>query len=221
MEWNELVPQWITAIGTVGAVVVALFQKLIRDWINRPKIKITCKDDNQCKVVLNSNAESSDDSNEVRIRVRLENNGNNIANHAALYVDSYYKYREKEGSYVKEDFPPKQIKDYRNTKPTLIVPQLQYYFEVATIHQYDSMTRQEDGNKAKQFYKLYLLGDGEVQPLGKGTFVIPLKFYSSRIDVYITYLKIFWDSDDFIMDKNNFGLEILSEKEFKKLKKVE
>ena len=101
MAWYEIVPLWITAVGTLLAVVVALFQKLIRDYINRPKIQITCKDDNQCKVIINNNAESSDTSNEIRLRVRSENKGNYIANHAALYVDSYYKLREKEGSFVK------------------------------------------------------------------------------------------------------------------------
>lgn len=42
MEWYEIVPNWITSVGTVGAVVVALFSKVIRDWYNRPKISISC-----------------------------------------------------------------------------------------------------------------------------------------------------------------------------------
>lgn len=37
MEWYEIIPQWITAIGTAAAVIIALFQKSLRDWYNDPQ----------------------------------------------------------------------------------------------------------------------------------------------------------------------------------------
>jgi hypothetical protein len=221
MEWYEIVPQWVTAIGTILAVVVALFQKLFKDWYNRPIIEITCKDNNQCKVEINSGTESSDSSSEIRIRVKLENKGNYIANHAAMFVDTIYKKREKEETYVKNEFTPKQIKDFRNTKPSSIAPHLQYYFDVASVHQYDSMATEDQHGKQKQFYKLYLLGEGDNIELGKGSFIIPLKFYSSRISVKIAYLKLFWDSDNYTTNKQNFDFGIITENEFKKIKIVE
>lgn len=79
------------------------------------------------------------------------------------------------------------------------------------------MTTQDENGQTKQFYKLYLLGEGEATELGRGTFIIPLKFYSSRIDVKISYLKVFWDSDSYSLDKQVFSVEMLTEKEFKKL----
>lgn len=221
MKWYEIVPQWITAIGTVLAVVVALFQKLLRDWYNRPKIEITCKDNNQCMVENKAGTESSDSSNEIRIRVKLENKGNYIANHAAMFVDTVYKMREKEGSFVKIEFTPKQLKDFRNTKPSSIAPHLFYYFDVASIHQYDSMATEDQQGKQKQFYKLYLLGEGDNTELGRGTFIVPLKFYSSRINVKIAYLKLYWDSNDYSTNKQVFDFGIISESDFKKLKIVE
>ena len=81
------------------------------------------------------------------------------------------------------------------------------------------MTNEDGQVKSKQFYKLYLLGDGNGQELGKGTFIIPLKFYSSRIKVSIHYLKIYWDSDNFTTDKMNFSAEIITKDEFAKLNK--
>lgn len=219
MEWYEIVPNWITSIGTVGAVVVALFSKGIRDWYNRPKISITCPENKQCQEQINNDSESSDSSPELRIRIKLENTGNYIANHASINVDCIYKRRGNENVFVQEDFTPIQMKDYRNSKPTSIAPHLVYYFDIASIHKYDDMTN-EDGNvKSKQFYKLYLLGDGNGQELGKGTFIIPLKFYSSRIKVSVHYLKIYWDSDDFTTDKMHFSAEIITKEEFAKLKK--
>ena len=128
---------------------------------------------------------------------------------------------EKEESYVKSEFTPKQIKDFRNTKPSSIAPHLQYYFDVASIHQYDSMATEEQQGKQKQFYKLYLLGEGDNLQLGKGSFIVPLKFYSSRINVKIAYLKMFWDSDGYTTSKDNFDFEIIAEEDFNKINVVE
>ena len=217
MEWYEIVPQWLTAIGTVLAVLIAVFQKRLRDWYNRPKIEITCKHNKQCMVEVKSGTESSDSGSEIRIRVKLENKGNYIASHAALFVDTIYKKREKEETYVKSEFTPKQIKDFRNTKPSSIAPHLQYYFDVASVHQYDSMATEDQQGKQKQFYKLYLLGEGDNQELGKGSFIIPLKFYSSRISVKIAYLKLFWDSDDYTTSKENFDFGIIADDDFNKI----
>ena len=216
MDWCECIPQWASAIGTVSAVIVALFQKPIKDRLNRPKIEMTYKDNKQCLVEVES-PDSSDSSKQQRIRIKLENKGNYIATHAALYVDCFYKKRG-DGTFVQNDITPKQLKDYRNSKPSSIAPHLQYYFEVASINKYESMTTQEEEGVTKQFYKLNLLGEGDYTELGKGIFIIPLKFYSSRIDVKISYLKIFWGSDSYSFNKQNFSVEMLTEKEFNQIK---
>lgn len=215
MDWCECIPQWATAVGTIAAVLVALFQKPIRDRVNRPKIHMSFKDNKQCRVEIDS-PDSSDSSKQQRIRIKLENKGNYIATHAALYVDSYFKKRD-DGTFVQNDIAPKQLKDFRNTKPSSIAPHLQYYFEVASINKYENMTTQDEDGKVKQMYKLYLLGEGDSTELGKGTFIIPLKFYSSRIDVKIDYLKIYWGSNSYVFDKQNFSVEMLTEKEFNRI----
>lgn len=134
-----------------------------------------------------------------------------------MFVDTIYKKREKEGSFVKSEFTPKQLKDFRNTKPSSIAPHLQYYFDVASIHQFDSMATEDQQGKQKK----YLLGEGENLELGRGTFIVPLKFYSSRINVKIAYLKLFWDSDDYSTNKQVFDFGIISDADFKELKIVE
>lgn len=217
LDWMNIIPQWLTAIGTVLAVIIALFQKMIRDRVNRPKIEMSYTDNKQCCVEVNPNVESGDDSKQLKIRIKLENKGNYIATHAALYVDCFYKKRSGEGSFVINEITPKQIKDYRNAKPSSIAPHLLYYFDVVAVNKYESMTTQDENGKTRQFYRLYLLGEGEATELGRGTFIIPLKFYSSRINVKISYLKVFWDSDSYSLDKQVFSVDMLTEKEFKKL----
>lgn len=219
MEWYEIAPNWITSFGTVGTVIVALFSKAIKDWYNRPKISITCPENKQCQEQINNDSESSDSSSELRIRIKLQNTGNYIANHASINVDCIYKRRGNENVYVQEEFTPIQMKDYRNAKLSSVAPHLVYYIDIASIHKYDDMTTEDGKAKSKQFYKLYLLGDGNGQELGKGTFIIPLKFYSSRVKVSIHYLKIYWDSDDFTTDKMHFSAEMISSAEFDKLNK--
>lgn len=217
IEWMSVIPQWLTAIGTALAVIVALFQKMIRDHINRPKIDMSFSDNKQCRVEVTPDLESCDASKQLKLRIKLENKGNYIATHAALYVDCFYKKRDSEGSFVINEITPKQIKDYRNAKPSSIAPHLLYYFDIAAINKYESMSTQDENGKTKQLYKLYLLGEGEATELGRGTFIIPLKFYSSRINVKIAYLKIYWDSDSYLLDKQVFSVEMFSEKKFKKI----
>ena len=106
MRWYEIAPLWISAIGTVLAVIVALFSKIIRDWYNRPKINMSCPNSKQCQEVIEQGTESSDLASEIRIRIKLENSGNYIANHAALFVDTYYKKRAKDDTYVKNELTP-------------------------------------------------------------------------------------------------------------------
>jgi hypothetical protein len=90
----------------------------------------------------------------------LVNEGNYTANYASLIVDCYYKLRG-ENTYIKKDFTPKRMRDFRNNEPKVIAPHLTYYFDIASIHQFDDITTSENTVKSKQFYKLYLFGDGD------------------------------------------------------------
>lgn len=102
-----------------------------------------------------------------------------------------------------------------------VVPNLDYYYDILSIHQYDEKREEGENGDSKQFYKLYLVGEGNMIELGKGTFIIPLKFYASQNTVEMAYLKVYWNCDDFDISKEFFGVEILSQNEFNKLKIVE
>lgn len=221
MEWYEVVPEWMSAIGTIGAVLVALFHRGLVDRINRPKIKISCPNNNKCRVECSSNTENQTTGRELKVRVKITNKGNNVASHAAMYVDSFHKKRTSNEEFITEEFPPIVIKDFRNTKTMYVVPNLDYYYDILSIHQYDEKREEGENGDSKQFYKLYLVGEGNIIELGKGTFIIPLKFYASQNTVEMAYLKVYWNCDDFDISKEFFGVEILSQNEFNKLKIVE
>lgn len=216
--WSASVPEWLTAVGTVGTVFVALFCKSIRQWYNRPKIEITCKKSNPCVEVSETSSQSSSGNKEIRLRVKLINTGNYIANNCLLVIDSYYSLRP-DGVYAIKEFTPKQMRDYRNANLSFIAPHLNYYYDIISIRQFDDLRGADDAGHARQFYKPSILGEGRPIDLSKGTFIIPIKFYSSKLATVITYLKLFWDNDECTTDNNKFDYYILSEDDFKKLKK--
>ena len=71
MEWCEVIPEWLSALGTVGAVIVALFQKTISDWYNKPKISITCPDNNRCRVESSANTDNQSKGRELKVRLKI------------------------------------------------------------------------------------------------------------------------------------------------------
>lgn len=117
----EILPDWLSAFGTVMAVIVALFQKPLRNWLNRPKIRFTVSNNKQCVVELENSTENSDTGKEILIRMKLLNEGNYAALHSTLCVDTYYK-RRGDGDFLRTEITPRLIKDFKKSKPTNIVP---------------------------------------------------------------------------------------------------
>lgn len=216
--WSASVPEWMSAIGTIGAVLIALFWKSIRQWWNKPRIEVSCKKSNPCVEEIMEDNQSSSGTKEIRLRVKLINSGNYIANNCLMIVDSYY-YRRGDDVFVKKEFTPKQIRDYRNANISFVAPHLNYFYDIISIHQFDYLREATESGHSRQFFKPSIIGDGRSIDLSKGTFIIPLKFYSSKLPTVVTYLKLFWNSDDCIVDNNTFDYRIISQKEFNDLKK--
>jgi hypothetical protein len=220
-EIFKILPDWLTAIGTLGAVLVALFWNPIRKWWNRPQINITIANEEPfVEIVSKDSINSSSVDKNMVIRVCITNKGKYSADYAALNVDEYLKKRDADSGYVRKVFTPKQFKDCNNAKLSVIAPHLKYYVDIASVQKFQGMASANEKGESKQFYKLFLLGDGKSLQLGKGDFIIPLKFYSSRSGVSVAYLKILWDNDDFVINKDCFDVRMISEQEYKKISKI-
>lgn len=213
-------PDWLTAFGTIGAVLVALFLKPFINWRNRPKIEIGYEDKSPYREEIEDSSSSSSSNKRLVIRVCITNKGKYTAEHAVLNIDEYYYRRTKDSSYVQKLFTPRQFKDCNNAKFNVVAPFLKYYIDIASIQKFQDIISNGEKGESKQNYKLYLLGEGKSEQLGRGCFIIPLKFYSSRTDSKIKYLRIYWESDDFSITKDCFEVKIISEKEFKQLQKI-
>lgn len=213
--WYEWVPDWISSVGTILTVIVALCGKAILDWIARPKISISCPNNSELCKVIKEPKSSKDGASEIRIRVVLHNGGKRSANDSSLFVDTVYTKRDGDESYVKKEYTPIQLRDYQATKLDKILPHLNYYIDVISITRYDEKTESGDKSKSKQFYKVFILGDGRSEYLGKGTFIIPLKFYSSSTTEN-AYLKIYWNSDTLNDNPKSLDYCLLTQDDFEK-----
>ena len=218
--WHEVIPQWIAACGTVAAVIVALFGNLIRNKFNKPKIEISCGKDTPFIEKNTENYQGQNIDNEVRLRIKITNKGNITANHTLLIVSNYYLLCD-DGRYIKTEFTPKQIKDYNGGFPRQIAPHLEYFFDLFSIQKIDNLRTHEENGHQRQFYKALIVGDGKMITLKKGTYIVPIKFYSAKTETVVAYVKFFWNSDDLNLNPEYFSFSIISENEFKNLKTEE
>lgn len=211
------ITDWLTAIGTIGAVFVSLFYGQIKRCWRRPKIKIDFEKDSPCFEEIKSSNVSSNVTDKRRIiRVRVTNEGRNSADYANVCIDAIYQQRNGNNSFVCKYRTPIQIKDYHGEPLRRVVPHLVYYLDVASIEKYEELTTANEKGCRKQFYKLFLLGDGRSEMLGTGTFILPIKFYFSNVDTKIMYLQIYWNSEDYTSDDLCLCCEKISETEFQK-----
>ncbi len=215
--WSTIIPSWLTAIGTIGAVCISLFYRPLICWIKRPKLVSSINNATPYIEEIISSPESSEKEKETRIRLEITNKGKITADHCTISVSCYYKKRDKDDIYCKTTFAPIQIKDYRCSSLTYISPNVSYFLDIASIRRIDEMGSSSDGNLSHQFYKLMLLGDGKPLKLGKGTFIIPINISSPRMRTHIVYLKVYWVCDNYCLDKEHFSIDMLSESEFNSL----
>lgn len=212
--WSTIVPAWLSAIGTVGAVLYALFGKTISQWFYRPQIKVSIKDKTPYVEVLELNQSSSVVDKEIRIRISVENKGTYTASHSIVVIDQYYKWRQGGDTYLNVELTPIQIRDYQNKTQEYIAPNLIYYFDIASIRKSDEIVKSDSGSKSHQFYKLFIIGNKKPIKLGKGTFIIPIKISSPKMKTHTSYLRIYWNNDEFSMDNQFFAVAMIEEKEF-------
>ena len=220
--WSNIIPAWLSAIGTFGAVLFAIFGKAIVQWWNRPKIKIIFENKEPYIETLKSMPNSSITDKEIRIRVRIKNEGKYTASHCIVNINQYYSKRKDDDTYYKKEFAPIQIRDYQNKSLEYIAPNIDYYYlDIASIRQSDEIGMSDSGTRPHQFYKLFIIG-GNKRPLqlGKGTFIIPININSPNMKSYTAFLKIYWNSNDYTTEQKNFTASNISEKEFKSLKKL-
>lgn len=104
---------------------------------------------------------SSITDKEIRIRVRIKNEGKYAASHCIVNINQYYS--EKMTTHIiKKEFAPIQIRDYQNKSLEYIAPNIDYYYlDIASIRQSDEIGMSDSGTRPHQFYKLFIIGSNK------------------------------------------------------------
>lgn len=211
------ITQWMIAIGTCGSVLVALFYQKVINYLNRPKISMSIEERKPFIELKSSENQSSDKGEELVFRIKVCNTGKSNAHNAIIILDEYYL--ECSGEYLKTLISPIQFAEYTNLTPGIIASNLNYYYTIATVHRQDEMTTDEQGSvNPKSLYRLFLLQDKAGIRLGKGTFILPIKVFSSDLTTKTFFVKIRWSSDTFSKDKKDYSFIIVSQREFESFK---
>lgn len=214
---------WLTAFGTIGAVIVALFLPIIKIFWYRPKFSFFCGKESNCVEAISTQLDTSEVERMIKIRLRVTNTGRGVARSVSFYIDSYKQKRSDE-SFVQQDFLPTQLRNHKGDFVKTIVPQLNYFIDVVCVKKSDSMSVDIESGKTKQSYELYIPTESDdYKRLGTGMFVIPIKCYSENMrGVSIAYVKILWDnSKECSTDSHHFSVSLMSEESYKNLKKGE
>ena len=90
-KWT-LAGMWLGSVGTVGAVVYALFGAAMRRWFNKPNLKFDISDKfPYCSLVMRGGTtESNDDLNVVEICASLVNSRKFCAQHSRVVCTGVY-----------------------------------------------------------------------------------------------------------------------------------
>lgn len=92
------IPAWIAAMGTVAAVLVALYGDIFKKWIYHPALKVTIKDGPPDNVMIKKdNGYYSYFS-----RLWIENNGRTSAENVEVYVKALKK-KNDQGIFVEDE----------------------------------------------------------------------------------------------------------------------
>jgi hypothetical protein len=104
----------LIAAGTVGAVIVALFQDSWRRWMRRPKLETTAQINSpDCVKIPFEQKDPITQQTMARadayyLRVRIQNNGKEAARNVKVYARSLRVYRNGAWTEIRE-FPPMNL----------------------------------------------------------------------------------------------------------------
>ena len=225
----------IAIIGIVCQVVIAilaLFGRMVRHWMYKPRINLTTGNGSPYVSIekANENKLSDIDSSDiVYLRFKVENNGNESARDTMIVVSEYYKKKGAADAYSKKEditkhflFTSKDSK--RQNYSQSVIPNLPYFVDFGTIQKYDAAEPITGSANAKQCYKVVLKFQEGQMLLPNGEYVLPVCIYSRDLQKAIVCpIKIYWNSDNIPNDLNNkdcsvFQFKVLTNSEFVKIK---
>ena len=221
----------MTAIGTLGISLLAIFGPRIRSWVIRPILNFRV--DSEASPLVeqldrDDETSSSGKKKYYEIRVEIANSGRDAARNCRARVNAIYKQRPGTSDFfAAREFVPRYLywakKDTKSEESLDILPRLPEYVVVGRL------TEQEDpttggASSAPQPTKPVFGLEVSVEPdgvkgkfcfFGEGKIVLPFLVYADNLRSYEQkYVEMFWDGKS-IADygAQHFTVKLLAKKE--------
>ncbi len=218
-DYLELIIQGLTAVGTILLALIAVYGERVKRWLFKPKLKIIVSGDKPYISTIKDSSATSVAASVTRIRIKALNEGTSAARSFTGLVESVFcKRPQSETFYKSKSLPPTPLPWNDEEKDFSLTPRIPFYLEIARIEK--NLPSSIDGSSntlTSSEYSLYLSVEEEEQKgayihLGKGTFIVPITFYSDNIKIPIKmYFEIFWDGiDPSCTEISNFYIKEIS-----------
>jgi hypothetical protein len=173
-------PDWWAAIGTIAAVIIALFNERIQRWLLRPKLRLSYWADTRCQYTESRGPQSGDPPHTRRcLRIEVLNQGKSNAVGVEVFARQL-RSQESDGTFSDEPtFVPANLLWASTDEMTqTITPKIPKYFNLCHIigPQQDSLDEQLGSVVGTTKQDLYFDLGVHRQPLRAtpGTYIVEL-----------------------------------------------
>ncbi len=223
-EKYSLIVSGAAAIGTIILAVIAIFGNWLKRLFIKPKIEMvidSCKP--YVELVKESNPNESDETSYKKVHLKITNKGRQTAINSQVLVEKIFKKREENQTYfLYKSFIPSNFLWVDEDKSKPITTSISHFIEVSRIQKYQEFSGNDDStpSRNRDLYRLWISVEnsaikGSYLLLGKGTFLMPIIFYSDSIkNPHTIFIEIFWNSDNLSeMNESNFYVKLLKRNE--------
>lgn len=204
----DLIFTGLQAVGTIIVALLAIYGDKIIRRLFKPKLLIDISSIAPfVETIKEREAYSSDENIYTRISIKVINNGDSTAQNCQGIVEKVFcKRKANESFYCLKNFIPTRFTWNDDNRATFVTPNIPSYAEIARIQQIEELTTYSEpfmtGKPKNNTFDLYLSIEepnekGKYLKLGKGTFVIPIVFYTDNLrKTQKVFVEIYWNGND-------------------------
>lgn len=200
------ITDWLSAIGTCGAVIVSLFYDSIKFWKNKPKI--TLQSETKERNTADSNAYKPID-----IIFKFNNEGTHSSENFDVTIGKYWRYRDDE-----KRIPITINRVHLFDKPQVVISGMD--LEVVAFHlQSSEYSDFMQNNSCKSATPTFYIGNYTEKIEESGKYYIEIKCCQSKLKPVYYYLELYLKLENFKNDESHFEIKLLQESDFKHINK--
>jgi len=224
-EKYSLIVSGAAAIGTIVLAIIAIFGSYIKRLIVKPKITMTIEGTKPfVELIEENNPNESEETSYKKIHLKVSNKGKQTALNSQVLIEKIFKKRGDNQTYfLDKSFIPCNFfwLNDKDNKP--ITSSISHFIEIARIQKYQEFSSDIENtspSRNRDLFRLWLSVENSTKRgtyllLGKGTFLVPIIFYSDNLSSPLTiFVEIFWNSDSLEeMNESNFYVKVVKRSE--------